>query len=128
MVLRQNSNSLMMCCIDMDVLRCSCMSCSSLCLMMVMAGSTGTDVKRVFTSYDVIHSPCPSMMYLIWSTKFWMFLMWCGECPSTGLMMLTSSLAIPYMTALLLDTMGIWGCPFCVLQVAHRIWRPAPFG
>ena len=45
-VLRQNSNSAMMCCIDMDVLRCIWVSCSHLYVMMEIAVSAGTYVKR----------------------------------------------------------------------------------
>ena len=74
-ILSQNSNSVMRCCIDMDVLRCSCVSFSNLCLMMVMAGSTVTDVRRAFTSYGEIHSPSHSLMDLTLSTKSWVFLM-----------------------------------------------------
>ena len=29
---------------------------------MEMVGSTGTDVKRVFTSYEKMHSPCSNWM------------------------------------------------------------------
>ena len=73
-VLRWNSNSVVMCCIDMDVLICSCVSCPNLCLMLEMARSIGADVKRAFTSQDVLHSPCPSLMDFPCSTKPYVFL------------------------------------------------------
>ena len=44
---------------DIEVLLWSCESCCSLCLMMEITGSTGTDVKTAFTSYDEMHSPLP---------------------------------------------------------------------
>ena len=39
-----------MCYMDNKVLLCGCESCFNFCLMMEMAGSGGTDVKRAFTS------------------------------------------------------------------------------
>ena len=53
---RKNSSNVVMCCMDVEVLLWSFGSCCSLCLMMEMAGSTGTDVKRVFISNDEIQS------------------------------------------------------------------------
>ena len=73
---RQNSNNVMLCCIDIDVLLQSSMSCSNLFLMIVMAGSTGTDVNNAFTSQDIIHSPSSGVMFLSCSTKSCLFLMW----------------------------------------------------
>ena len=45
-VLRQNSRSLTICCMDMLVLCGSSGSCCNFCLTMLMEGSTGTEVKR----------------------------------------------------------------------------------
>ena len=39
-----------------------------------MEGSTGTDVKRAFTSNDVMVSPGSSLTYLMCSTKCCVFL------------------------------------------------------
>ena len=47
--LRKNSSNVVICCMDMDVLLCNCESCN-FCLIMEMAGSSGTNVKRAFTS------------------------------------------------------------------------------
>ena len=48
---KQHSSNVLMCCMDIEVLLWCCQSCCSLCLMEEMAWSTGTDVKRAFTSY-----------------------------------------------------------------------------
>ena len=84
-------NSVVMCCIDMELLRHSYVSYSNLFLMMEIAGSTGTDVKRTYISWDVIHSPSPCLMDFTLSTKSWMFLMWLGECTTNGLKMKDNS-------------------------------------
>ena len=44
-IFKQDFSSMVMCCMDMEVLLCSCGPCCNFCLMMGMAGSTGTDVK-----------------------------------------------------------------------------------
>ena len=66
-------NSVVVWCVEMDVLWSNCVSCSKLCLIMEMAGSTGTDVKRTFTSQDLMHSPSPSLMDMTWSTELRVF-------------------------------------------------------
>ena len=58
-IFRQNSSNVVMCCKDVGVLFCSCLSCCNFCLIMEMAGSTGTDMQRASTSYNVMHSPPP---------------------------------------------------------------------
>ena len=50
---------------DMVVLMESSLSCSNFSLIMVMAGPMGTDVKSAFTSYELMHSSCCSLMSLI---------------------------------------------------------------
>ena len=50
-------------------------------LMMEMAGSTGTDVKRAFKSYHVIRPLSSSQMDFTYSTNPCVFLMWHRECP-----------------------------------------------
>ena len=75
MFLRQNSNNVEICCLDMDILLWSSASCFNLFLMMVMAGSTGTNVNRTFSSKEMMHSPSPNLMFLTCSTKSCMFLM-----------------------------------------------------
>ena len=61
-IFRQNSSNVVMCCIDMEAVFSSCISCCSFYLMMKMAGSTGTDVTRTFTSYGVMHSTSSSLI------------------------------------------------------------------
>ena len=46
--------------------------------------------------------------------------MWCEQCPTGEVGILANSLAIPYFTAPLLETMDLKGCPFCGFWVAHR--------
>ena len=58
MFLRQNSGNVM-CCMDMMVLWGNVGSGSNFCFTILMEGSTGTEVKRVLTSHDVITSPGP---------------------------------------------------------------------
>ena len=50
MFLRENSNNVVLCHMDMDVLLLSSVSCFNIIVVMVMAGSTATDVSRAFTS------------------------------------------------------------------------------
>ena len=48
--------------------------------------------------------------------------MWCGECPTSGLRMVASSLAIQYVVAPLLETMDLRGSDLvCGFWVAHGI-------
>ena len=86
---RHNSSSAMVWYIDMEVLWYISVSCCNLCLIMVLS----------------------------WSTKFWLFLMWCWEFPSNGLRMLANSLATLYVTASLLETVGLKVMSF--LWISH---------
>ena len=54
-VLRQNPRRAVILGIEMDVLFRSSAYCCSLFLMMLVAGSSGTDINSALTSYDVIH-------------------------------------------------------------------------
>ena len=60
--------------------------------------------------------------------KCWVFLRWCGDWLTRGLMMCESSLATPYVMDLLLDTMGLRGCLFYGFGAGHRIWGTALVG
>ena len=60
--------------------------------MMLMAGSTGTDVNSEETSYEVILSCAWRVIPFICSIKSPVFLMWCGELPTKGLRILANSL------------------------------------
>ena len=71
------------------------LSCCSLFLTICMAGSTGTEVKRALTSKEVMLSPGCSFLPCICWMKCWVFLRWCGDWPTSGLIMCDSSLATP---------------------------------
>ena len=72
-VLRQMSKGVMTWYMDMIVLLWSSVSCFYLFLMIEKAGPTGTDVNKKFL-LEVIHSSCPSLMFLASSLKFCVFL------------------------------------------------------
>ena len=47
--------------------------------------------------------------------------MWYLDCPISGLRMLTSSLATPYVAAFWLETMGLRECPFYDTLHHHKV-------
>ena len=59
-------------------------SCSSLFCTMLRAGLTDTNVKSAVTSYDVRHSPGPSVMFFICSVKSCVFCIWSWDLPISG--------------------------------------------
>ena len=63
MFVRQKSSNVMMFWMDMLVLWYNVGSCSNFCCIVCMEGSTGTKMKRVLVSYDVITSPCSSLTF-----------------------------------------------------------------
>ena len=69
MFLRQNSSNVTICWMDMLVLKGSVGSLSNFCFTIWMEGSTGTEVKRALTSYDVIISPGSSFTFCMCLTK-----------------------------------------------------------
>ena len=99
----------MICCMSMDVLEWSSLSSSNLLLLMLIAGSMGTDVNSAEISYEVIHSLVWRVIPFICSTKSPVFLMWWGELPTKGHRILANSLATSYLMEPLLDTMGLRG-------------------
>ena len=68
---------------------------SSRFLMMLRAGSTGTEMNRADTSYELRHSTGAKVMCLAYSTKSWVLFMLCGDLPTKGFRILASSLATP---------------------------------
>ena len=52
-----------------------------------MVVTTGADVKKVWTSYDVMNYQCPSVMSLMLSTKCCVFCMWYCDVPTRGFRM-----------------------------------------
>ena len=75
------------------------------------AGLIGTDVKSALTSYDTITSSGPSVMPFRCSMKSWLLQMWCGDFPTRGLRILDDSFDVKYITAPMLETMGLKGVP-----------------
>ena len=88
------------------------LSCSSLFLMISYADDTGTDVNKVVTSYDVMHSPSSNLVFLISSANSFVLFTWQLEVPTSGFMILAISLATPYVTEPILETMGLRGISF----------------
>ena len=111
MWVRQNFSREVICGIDMAVLCGREVSCCNLCLTICMEGWTGTEVKSALTSKDVMTSPGCSFLSCICWMKCWVFLRWCGDLPTRGLMICESSLATPYVIDPLLETMGLRGVP-----------------
>ena len=111
---RHYSSNVVMCWICIEVLYCSYVSSCSFGLIMDMARSNGTDVKRAFTSCHMMQSPLPSLMNLIWSTKCWVFLMWWGECPTNGLRNVIQLLCHPIYDFTPAGHQVPKGMPFCV--------------
>ena len=62
MLVRQNSSSVVIYCMDMLVLCGKFGSCSNFCLTIWVDGATGTDVKRALTSKEVMTSPGSSLL------------------------------------------------------------------
>ena len=87
MLVRQNSSRDVICAMDMLVLFGMVLSCCNLCLTICMAGFTGTEVNKAFTS----------TFYPPWSCwmKWCVFLRWCGDWPTRVSVMCASSLAMP---------------------------------
>ena len=101
---------------DMVVLLGSSASCSNFFLMMSSADGTGIEVNNAVTSYDVMHSPSSNFISFSSSANCLELLTWCCEQPISGLMILANSLATPYETEPMLDTMGLRGMFFlCIL-------------
>ena len=83
----------MMCYIDMDVLQCSGVSCSKLCLMMEIAWSTGTVVQRDLHIIRCNAFPFPKCDGFDLVHKILGILDVMRECPINSLIMLANSFA-----------------------------------
>ena len=83
---------MMICSTLIDVLKWSPWSSSSFLLMMLMAGSIGTDVKSAETSYDTIAFGFQSDPFQLLN-KVSSVLYVVGELPTSGLRILDNSLA-----------------------------------
>ena len=89
--------------------------------MMLSAGWMGTDVKSAFTSYDMILSNLNWMPSRCCINTL-LFCMWYGDLPTRGdlptggFRILDNSLDVLYVTAPMLEIMGLSGIPFlCTL-------------
>ena len=118
MWVRQNSSREVIREMDMAVLCGRVVSCCSLFLTIWMEGWTVIEVNRALTSKDVMTSPGCSFLSCSCWMKCWVFLRWCGDWPTSGLMICESSFATPYVIDPLLDTMGLRGVP--VLWILGR--------
>ena len=85
---------------------------SSMFLMLLIVGSTGTEVKAALISYEVMHAPSSHLMFLTCHTKSLVFLMWGREWSTGGLRILAISFVTPYVTGPQLDTVGLKGLSF----------------
>ena len=81
---RQNPKSSMIFCTFSTVLSFSFSSFSNKSLIMLRAGSIGTEVKREVTSYAVRHSPSWRVTLLALFTKSLEFCIWWGDLPTRG--------------------------------------------
>ena len=91
-------------------------------LIMSSAGSTGTEVNKAVTSYDLRHSPGINITLLTCSTKSWVLWMWWRDLSTSDLSILVSTLATQYVTDPWLDTIGMRGVSSLWILGAHRIW------
>ena len=107
-------------CTDNTVLSCKFSSFSNRSLIILRAGSIGTDVKSAVTSYDVRHSPSWRVIFLALFTKSLILCTWWGDLPTSGLSTLLRTLATPQVTEPLLETIVLRGCHFYGFLVTHK--------
>ena len=83
MLVRQNSSREVICGMDMLVLCGRVVSSCNLCFTIWMAGWTGTEVNKAFTSKEMMTSPGSN--FLPWSCCMkCVFLRWCGGLAYKG--------------------------------------------
>ena len=107
MFCRQNSNRLMMWLTVIDILCWRSLSFVNLSLMVLMAGTFGTNVKSALTSYDMMYSSCQSLVPVMCCLKSPVLRTWCGDFPTRIFRILANSFAVPWVTVPLLETMGL---------------------
>ena len=76
MLHKQNSKSFKMLLVDMVALLWSSVSCSNFFFITCMADCTGMGVNRAETSYEVMHSPFSSLIFLMSSANSLELLTW----------------------------------------------------
>ena len=80
--------------------------------MMLSAGWMGTHVKSALTSYDMMISSYLSWMPSRCCMNSLLFCTWYGDLPTRGFRILNNSFDVSYITASMLETMGLSGIPF----------------
>ena len=114
---------------DIGVVWWSSVSYSSFSLMTSNADFTGIEVKKAETSYEMMHSPSCSLIFLMSSANSLELLTWWMEFPVRGFKILASSFVTPYVTELLLDTIGLSGLFFLwILGSPYSLGELAPVG
>ena len=84
--------------------------------MMLSAGWMGSSVKIALTSYDMMISSELSWMPSRYCMNSLLFCTWYGDLPTRGFRILNNYLDVSYVTAPMLETMGLSGTPFfCTL-------------
>ena len=84
--------------------------------MMLSEGWIGTDVKSALTSYDMMISSDLSWMPSRCYKNSLLFCTWYGDFPTRGFRILDNSLDVSYVTAPMLESMGLSGIPsLCTL-------------
>ena len=71
----------------------------------------GMEVKSEVTSWEARHSPIWRVNFLALDTRSPVLCTWWGDLPTSSLMTLLRTLATPYVTEPLLETMGLRGLP-----------------
>ena len=69
-----------------------------------------------------MHSPGPTVIFLISSTKCCVLCMWCCDLSTKGLRMPVISLATLYLTESVLERVSLKGCPYVLFGGDHRTW------
>ena len=80
-------------------------------MIIAIDGSIGTDVNNDSKSKDIIHTSGLSWMPSMLCMKSMLFLTWCDEPSTRGLMILANSLAVVWVTDPMLDIIGLSGIP-----------------
>ena len=96
---------------------------------MFRAGSIGTEVNNAETSKEQRYSPGRRVTSLTLLTKSLVLYMWCGDLPTNGFSTLARTLATPYVTDPLLDTMGLREVPVLwILGNPYNLGGVQPIG
>ena len=78
---------------------------------MLRAGWMGTDVKSAFRPYDLMISSDFGRMPFMCCINSLLFWTWYGDFATRGFRILDNSLDVSYVTAPMLESMGLSGIP-----------------